>query len=204
MTYIRHYPPMIRRSRHPRQCGYYFPYPYAPSSFTASILDIYIGAINEIHKIFHDISNRGPTMTDITKVNSGGEFETLCSYSRLVMVDNWIFTSNSAGVIPETGKFPSDPVEQAKQVLRNLEHALAQVGSNLSDVVRRTVRIPNRQDIFPIMECVGAAFKGIDPASTVTCTPLGSDEYKLEIELIAYKGAGSQKQTRIRSKWFGE
>lgn len=143
-------------------------------------------------------------MVEITKVNSGGEYEALCSYSRLVMVDNWIFTSNSAGVDPQTGKFSSDPVEQAKQVLRNLEHALAQVGSNFSDVIRRTVRIPNRADIFPIMECVGAAFKGIDPASTVVCTPLGSDDYKVEIELIACKGAGSQKQTRIRSKLFGE
>lgn len=54
------------------------------------------------------------------------------------------------------------------------------------------------------MECVGAAFKGIEPASTVTCSPLGSDEYKLEIELIAYKGGGSQQQTRIRSKLFGD
>jgi enamine deaminase RidA (YjgF/YER057c/UK114 family) len=143
-------------------------------------------------------------MTQITKVNSGGKYEGLYGYSRLVMVDNWIFTTNSAGMNPETGQFSSDPVEQARQTLRNLEHALAQVGSNFSDVVRRTVRIPNRKDLFPIMECVGAAFKGIDPASTVTCTPLGSDEYKLEIELIAYKGAGSQEQIRIRSKLFGE
>ena len=143
-------------------------------------------------------------MTDITKVNSGGKYEALYSYSKLVMVDNWIFTSNSAGMSPETGIFSSDPVEQARQALRNLEHALAQVGSSFSDVVRRTVRIPNREDIFPIMECVGAAFKGIDPASAVACTPLGSDDYKLEIELIAYKGAGSLKQTRIRSKLFGE
>jgi enamine deaminase RidA (YjgF/YER057c/UK114 family) len=141
-------------------------------------------------------------MTEIIKVNSGGHYEALYSYSRLVMVDNWIFMSNSAGTVPETGKFSSDPVEQAKQVLRNVEHALAQVGSSLSDVVRRTVRIPDRKDIIPIMECVGAAFKGIDPASTVACTPLGSDDYKLEIELIAYKGAGDQKQTRIMSKLF--
>lgn len=143
-------------------------------------------------------------MTVITKVNSGGEFEARYSYSRVVMVDNWIFTSNCAGINPETGRFSSDPVEQARQTLRNLEHALAQVGSNFSDVIRRTVRIPNRQDLFPIMECVGAAFKGIEPASTVTCSPLGSDEYKLEIELIAYKGGGSQQQTRIRSKLFGD
>jgi enamine deaminase RidA (YjgF/YER057c/UK114 family) len=143
-------------------------------------------------------------MTHITKVNCGGKYEALYSYSTVVMVDNWIFTANSAGKNPQTGKFSSDPVEQATQTLRNLEHALAQVGSNFSDVVRRTVRIPNREDLFPIMACVGAAFKGIDPASTVTCSPLGSDDYKLEIELIAYKGAGSLNQTRIRSKLFGE
>ena len=143
-------------------------------------------------------------MVDIIKVNSGGEFEKRYSYSRLVMVDNWIFTANSAGVVPETGQISSDPVEQAKQTLDNLEHALKQVGSDLSDVIRMVVRVPKRENIYKIMDYVGPRFEGIEPARSMVCTPLGSDDYALEIELTAYKGAGKSEQTRIRSGLFGE
>lgn len=143
-------------------------------------------------------------MPEITKVSSGGYYEDRHNYSRLVMVDNWIFMSNSAGVIPETGKFSSDPREQAQQTISNIEHALKQVGSDLSDVVRLVASVPNRDDIFPVMDYVGSRFKGIDPAMTLICTPLGSDDYKVEIEITAYKGGGSQEAKRIRSGLFGK
>jgi enamine deaminase RidA (YjgF/YER057c/UK114 family) len=142
-------------------------------------------------------------MTEVTKLNSGGEAERRFSASRLVMVDNFIFTMNSAGVNPKTGQYSPDPVEQTKQVISNFEHSLAQVGSNLADVIRMTVHIPDPADIITIMEVVGAAFKGIDPARTVVCTPLGMKEMKLEMELMAYKGAGGAKQHRINSELFG-
>jgi hypothetical protein len=40
-----------------------------------------------------------------------------------------------------------------------------------------------------VMPLIGQKFRGINPASTVTCPPLGSTVYKVEIEVTAYRGA---------------
>jgi enamine deaminase RidA (YjgF/YER057c/UK114 family) len=142
-------------------------------------------------------------MVEITKVSSGGHYEAIHSYSRVVMVDSWIYMAISAGVNPETGNFADDAAEQAKQAISNIEHALATVSSDLSDIIRLVVSIPNREDIMAVQDYVGGRFKGIEPAMSLICTPLGSDEYKVEFEVTAYKGAGKQPQKRIRSGLFG-
>lgn len=139
---------------------------------------------------------------DICKLNAGGAFEHRHGYSRLVMVDNWIFMALSAGIIPETGLLPDDPVQQAEQALSNIEHSLKTVGSELSDIVRLVVSIPNREDIMPIQDCVGNIFRGIDPAMSLYCTPLGSDKYRVEFEATAYKHSGRAKQRRLNSNLF--
>lgn len=141
-------------------------------------------------------------MVEITKLNSGGYYEKKYHYSRLVQVDDWIFMANCGGVDPKTGQLPPDALEQAKLVVSHIEHALAQVGSDITDVVRMVVNIPNRDDFFTIMDFVGPAFAGVEPARTMTCSPLGSEELKVEIEITAYKGAGKMKQNRIESGRF--
>ncbi|MBB5222783.1 enamine deaminase RidA (YjgF/YER057c/UK114 family) [Amaricoccus macauensis] len=127
----------------------------------------------------------------VTKVKSGSPFEEQESYSRIVALDNWIFVSNSAGRNYKTREMSTDPVEQARQCFHNIEGALASVGASLADVVRSRVFIPNPADAPSVMAYVGEKFRGIDPASTVTCSPLGSPDFKVEIELTAYRGAGA-------------
>lgn len=85
----------------------------------------------------------------------------------------------------------TDPVEQARQCFVNIEGALASVGASLADVVRSSVIIPNREDAPAVMAFVGEKFRGIDPASPVTCSPLGAPDFKVEIEITAYKGVGA-------------
>lgn len=133
----------------------------------------------------------------ITKVKSGSIFEEKESYSRIVAVDDWIFVSNTAGRNYKTREMSADPVEQAKQCFNNIEGALASVGSRLEDVVMSTVIIPNVADAPSVMAYVGERFRGIDPARTVTCAPLGAADFKVEIEVTAYRGAGSADQERI-------
>lgn len=137
-------------------------------------------------------------MVTVKKVSSGGKYEEKESYSRVVVVDNWVFMANTAGRNYKTKEMPTDPVEQTKQIFHNIEGALASVGATLADVVRSRVFIPNREHAPDVMAYVGERFRGIDPASTVTCTPLGSDEYKVEIEVTAYIGAGQAKQERLK------
>ncbi|MDM7928834.1 Rid family hydrolase [Blastomonas fulva] len=138
-----------------------------------------------------------PPDGEITKFSTGGYYEINHNYSRAVVLDNWIFMSNTAGVDPQTGKFPSDPVQQARFAIEKVEKSLAELGSGLADVVRYVAHVPNRGDIFPVMNFVSSRFEGIDPAVTLLCTPLGSDDYKVELEVTAYRTSGKRKQKRL-------
>lgn len=130
-------------------------------------------------------------MSKITKVKTGSKFEEIASYSRLVEIDNWIMVSNTAGRNPETQEFSDDVVEQTEQVLNNIEQALKTVNARLADVVRSRIFIQNRDDIHKVMAYIGTRFRGVDPAITATCPPLGADYYKVEIEVTAYRGASN-------------
>lgn len=143
-------------------------------------------------------------MAEVTKVSTSGYYERAHNYSRIVMVDEWIFMANSAGVDPKTGRFSEDPREQAEQLLSNIEESLNLVDSSLRDIVRMVITIPSRGDIFPVQDYIGARMKGIDPAMTLICSPLGSDLYKVEIEVTAYRGAGSKEPKRIISGMFAD
>ncbi|WP_338929359.1 Rid family hydrolase (plasmid) [Roseomonas mucosa] len=129
----------------------------------------------------------------IIKLKSGSIYEEKESYSRLVCVDNWILVSNTAGRNYRTREISPDPVEQARQCFRNIEGALAAVGSGLADIVASKIFIPNPDDVPTIMAFVGEKLRGIDPQRTVTCTPLGSKEFRVEMEMTAYRGAGAAK-----------
>ena len=128
-------------------------------------------------------------MTKIIKVKTGSPLEEIASYSRLVVVDNWIYVSNTAGRNPENKLIPDDLIEQTEQVFINIENALKAVNSSLKDVVMSRVFIQNPADTHTVMEYIGTKFKGINPATTVTNPPLGSAAYKVELEVTAYLGA---------------
>jgi len=128
-------------------------------------------------------------MTRIVKVKTGSAFEEQASYSRLVAVDNWIYVSNTAGRNPQTKEIPHDVTEQTLQVFANIEAALAAADATLADVICSRVFIQNPEDVAVVMPLIGQKFRGINPASTVTCPPLGSTVYKVEIEVTAYHGA---------------
>ena len=130
-------------------------------------------------------------MTKITKLKTGSVLEEKSSYSRLVCVDNLIFVSNTAGRCPETKEIAEDLEEQTLQVFANIERALNAVDSSLADVVMTRVFIQDPKDAMVVMGIFGEKFKGVDPATTVSCPPLSSSVYKVEIEVTAYKGASS-------------
>jgi len=128
-------------------------------------------------------------MTKIVKVKTGSKFEEIASYSRVVAVDNLIHVSNTAGRNPDTQEIPEDVIEQTEQVFRNIERALQAVDASLADVIMSRVFIQNPEDTPKVMEFIGTKFRGVNPATTVTCPPLGSTVYKVELEVTAYRGA---------------
>jgi enamine deaminase RidA (YjgF/YER057c/UK114 family) len=136
-------------------------------------------------------------MTKIIKVKTGSRFEEIASYSRLVAIDNWIHVSNTAGRNPDTQEIPENIIDQTEQVIKNVERALAAVDATLADVVMSRVFIQNPQDTSDVMALIGKHFRGIEPATTVTCPPLGSPSYKVELEVTAYRGAAQAQVEEI-------
>jgi len=136
-------------------------------------------------------------MTKVTKLKTGSVLEEKTSYSRLVCVDNLIFVSNTAGRHPETKEIAEDLAEQTHQVFANIERALNAVDSSLADVVMTRVFIQDPKDAMVVMGIFGEKFKGVDPATTVSCPPLSSSVYKVEIEVTAYKGASTAENVTI-------
>ena len=67
--------------------------------------------------------------------------------------------------------------------------ALSAVDATLKDVVRARIFIQHHEKIHEIMVHIGTKFRGIDPAMTITCPPLGSPSYEVEIEVTAYRDA---------------
>ncbi len=133
---------------------------------------------------------------EITKTKSGGRYEERDSYSRVLEIGDWVLMSNTAGRNFTTGVMPEDAVEQLDQVISNIKASLAQAGCDLSDVVRSRVFIQYREDAERVMIAYGNYFRGVDPVITVICSPLGSPDYKVEIEVTAYRGAGGMEQGR--------
>ncbi|MNH19536.1 Enamine/imine deaminase [compost metagenome] len=137
-------------------------------------------------------------MTEIIKLKTGSKYEEMGSYSRLVAVDNWIYVSNTAGRNPETKLISEDVVEQTHQVFSNIEAALKAVDSSLADVICSREFIQAPEDVAQVMTLIGQKFRGINPASTVTCPPLGSTVYKVEVEVTAYRNASRANVVEIK------
>ncbi|MWV26863.1 Rid family hydrolase [Aurantiacibacter rhizosphaerae] len=127
-------------------------------------------------------------MTKVIKVKTGNKFEEHGSYSRLVAVDDMIYVSNTAGRNPRTKEFSEDLAEQTNQVLDNISTALASVDAVLEDVVSARVYVQFPENIDVIMEAYGKRMRGINPVLTMTCPPLGSAQYKVEIDVTAIRG----------------
>ncbi|MBD3760213.1 Rid family hydrolase [Sphingomonadaceae bacterium G21617-S1] len=136
-------------------------------------------------------------MTDIVKVKTGSPAEERGAYSRLIAVDNLIFVSNTAGRNPRTKLIPEDPAEQTLQVLSNIDAALAAVGSTIEDVVAARVFVQFPEDIDAVMEAYAGRMRGINPTLTLTSPPLGMPEFKVEIEVTAYRGAAKANVKEI-------
>ncbi|MEI4488554.1 RidA family protein [Frigidibacter sp. MR17.14] len=137
-------------------------------------------------------------MTKITKLKSGSLYEEKLSYSRAVVIGDWILVANTAGRNYKTRYMSTDPVEQTQQLFANVEGALAAVGASLKDVVRQRISIPYLEHKEAVMGVVAEKFKGIDPVNTITACPLAAPDYLVEIEVTAYRGAGETETEYLR------
>lgn len=137
-------------------------------------------------------------MVEVTKVQSQVPSEARDSYSRVVVVDDWAFVSITAGVQMDPRRVPADPAEQAGLMIDNVETSLRSVGFELADVVKAQVIIGHPRDFDAVIKVFADRFRGIDPANTVHCAPLGSADLRVEMDATARRGVGRAEQKRVK------
>ncbi|WP_088346909.1 MULTISPECIES: RidA family protein [Rhodomicrobium] len=118
-------------------------------------------------------------------ISSGSSFEGEIGYSRAVVIDGWVFVSGTTGFDYATMSISDDTVAQCDQALKNIEAALAEAGATLSDVVRVTYILPDRDDFPACWPVLKSRFGEIRPAATMLEAGLSDPRMRIEIEVTA-------------------
>nr|AMK48040.1 putative reactive intermediate deaminase [Lupinus angustifolius] len=107
-------------------------------------------------------------------------------YSQAIKSNNLLFVSGVLGLLPQTGKFISDNVEdQTEQLLKNVGEILKAGGASYSSVVKTTILLADLKDFKIVNEIYAKYFPSPAPArATYQVAALPMDA-KIEIECIA-------------------
>jgi enamine deaminase RidA (YjgF/YER057c/UK114 family) len=120
-------------------------------------------------------------------ISSGSSFEQRIGYSRAMVAGDWVFVSGTTGFDYATMSISEDVVEQTRQCLANIEHALREAGASLRDVVRVTYVLPEATDFEPCWPVLRQHFGEVRPAAMMICAGLADPRMKIEIEVTALK-----------------
>lgn len=124
-----------------------------------------------------------------TLISSGSTFEAEIGYSRAVVQGDWVFVSGTTGFDYSTMTISDDLQVQTEQCLKNIESALAQAGSGMSDVVRVTYVLPNGSDFPQCWPVLRKYFGSVRPAAMMISAGLADPRMKIEIEVTALKNS---------------
>jgi enamine deaminase RidA (YjgF/YER057c/UK114 family) len=120
-------------------------------------------------------------------VSSGAMWEPVVGYSRAVRVGNWVSVAGTTAAAPGGGAVGGDDVAaQAREALRRIAAALAQVGAGLQDVVRTRMFVTDISRWEEVGRAHGEVFGSIRPAtSMVEVSALIDPALLVEIEADA-------------------
>lgn len=113
------------------------------------------------------------------------------AYSPAVRAGDFVFISGQVPRDPRTGASPGDDIEsQVRQVLANVQAALATAGATLDDVVSVTAYLANVDDWGKFNDIYKATFK--PPYPTRTAIGANLRGILVEVSAVAYVGPGAR------------
>ncbi|WP_319759476.1 Rid family detoxifying hydrolase [Maridesulfovibrio sp.] len=122
----------------------------------------------------------------VTTVNTENAPAAIGPYSQATIYNSQAFVSGQLGLIPASGDFASDKVEdQARQALENLKAILDACGSSLNKVISVDVFLTDMNDFAKVNNVYSEFFSSHKPARAaveVSALPKGG---LVEIKCIA-------------------
>ena len=107
-------------------------------------------------------------------------------FSPAVKAGPFVFVSGQVAM-GDKGEIVGGGIEaQTRQVMKNIERALALAGCTFNDVVKATVWLDDARDFWAFNRVYAEYFSANKPARSTTQAKLMVD-VKIEIEMIAYK-----------------
>lgn len=131
--------------------------------------------------------------SQIERWGSGGPWEQVVGYSRVVRAGEFVAVSGCTAV-DEAGALVGEgnPYLQARQCIANIERALGQAGASLADVVRTRVYMTEITRWEEVGRAHGEAFGAIRPVNTmVQVGALIDPRMLVEIEAEAWRPVGA-------------
>ena len=124
-------------------------------------------------------------------ISSGSDFESKIGYSRAVVQGDYVFMSGTTGYDYDTMTISENVVEQAEQCFQNIEKALLEAGSNVSNIVRVIYVFADKNDFEPCWPVLQKYLGDVRPAIMMLEAGLLDEKMKLEIEVTAVCGNGA-------------
>ncbi|THU51361.1 hypothetical protein C4D60_Mb06t30230 [Musa balbisiana] len=161
--------------------------PLAAALCCASVAASRLWSSTPFKPFFASISaSASPTAVKKEAVQTEKAPAALGPYSQAIKVNNLVFVSGVLGLVPETGKFVSNNIEeQTEQVLKNMGEILKASGATYTSVVKTTIMLADLQDFKKVNEIYAKYFPSPAPARStyqVAALPMNA---RIEIECIA-------------------
>lgn len=122
----------------------------------------------------------------------------MLAYSRAVRVGDQVFVAGTLPVDAE-GQLVGgeDAHQQACQVLRLIQAALAEAGASTADVVRLRIYLRDHADFPAVAAAQFAVFEHVRPACTVVQSQLAGERYRVQMEAEAVLPRPTRASTHL-------
>jgi enamine deaminase RidA (YjgF/YER057c/UK114 family) len=113
-------------------------------------------------------------------------FEGKYGFGRVVVAGDFVMVGGTTSITPEGAVLGDTPGEQAREILRKIEHELGRVGAGMSDVVSVRVYVTDISRSSEVGRVHGEVFGDVRPIMTmVGIDALVDPRMLVEIEAVA-------------------
>jgi len=123
----------------------------------------------------------------IDRYGSGGPYEEVYGYSRVVKAGPWLFTAGCTSIVDGVVQHVGDAAAQARTAFGIALSALRQAGAPISTVVRTRMFVVQGVDVDSVGRVHGEIFGDVKPTSSLyLIAGMVVPEILIEVEVEAY------------------